>query len=203
MTEKINQFFSACLLLPYRSNSQDNPHHERQVGELLDQFKLTYQYQPNGSQNSPDYRVVDKDGNKVVDIECKSSKGVYPVYNGGLPKPGVVYIFSSSKYNRTTIFFADDIISVKRREEFARRIVLCEEILNAPYSDTDGPDRGIGLYFRKMYTHLGGSVKYDYFTHPDRSSCEQRVINFTFPSCHQLKKETHTLQNPILLETAS
>ena len=55
---------------------------------------------------------------KTVDIECKSSKQTYPTYNGGLPKEGVVYIFSSNRYNQTTIFFADDVVSTKKRQQF-------------------------------------------------------------------------------------
>ena len=41
---------------------------------------------------------------KTIDIECKSCKKAHPVYNGGLPKPGVIYIFCSERYNKTTIF---------------------------------------------------------------------------------------------------
>ena len=102
----MNDFFADCLTLPYKPNSQDNPEHENQVEDLLKKHKLEYKSQPNGSQNSPDFYVYYN--NKRYSIECKSSKGYYPVYNSGLPKPGVIYIFSSKKYNETTIFNADD-----------------------------------------------------------------------------------------------
>ena len=105
----MNQFFKEVLELPYKSNSQDNPLHEKQVEELLIKHGFDYVAQPNGIQASPDFRVTLKNG-KTVDIECKSSKQTYPTYNGGLPKKGVVYIFSSKRYNETTIFFADDIV---------------------------------------------------------------------------------------------
>ena len=106
----MNKFFQEVLNLPYQSNSQDNPLHENQVEELLIKHGFDYVAQPNGIQASPDFRVTLPTG-KTVDIECKSSKNTYPTYNGGLPKEGVVYIFSSKRYNETTIFFSDDVVS--------------------------------------------------------------------------------------------
>ena len=124
----MNQFFSEVLALGYKSNSQDNPLHELQVEALLIKYGINYQAQPNGIQNSPDFRVTLEDG-KTVDLECKSSKQTYPTYNGGLPKKGVVYIFSSARYNETTIFFADDIVNDKKRQQFAN---LTEELNAVP-----------------------------------------------------------------------
>jgi hypothetical protein len=106
----MKKFWSEVLLLPFTTNSQDNPLHENQVMALLDKFGYKYVWQPNGPQNSPDFRVT-LDNGKTVDIECKSSKQAYPTYNGGLPKSGTVYVFSSSKYNETTIYFSDDVVS--------------------------------------------------------------------------------------------
>ena len=78
----MKQFWQEVLQLPYKSNSQDNPLHEQQVRELLNKHGFDYVWQPNGPQNSPDFRVTLPNG-KVVDIECKSSKQTYPTYNGG------------------------------------------------------------------------------------------------------------------------
>ena len=111
----LNSFFREVLTLPYQSNSQDNPLHEHHVKDLLDKHNISYVYQPNGSQQSPDFRVTLPTG-RVIDIECKSSNQAYPTYNGGLPKEGTVYIFSSGKYNQTTVFFADDVVSTRKRE---------------------------------------------------------------------------------------
>ena len=111
----MNKFFKEVLELPYKSNSQDNPLQELQVEALLKKHGFNYIAQPNGIQASPDFRVT-LDSGRTVDIECKSSKQTYPTYNGGLPKKGVVYIFSSKKYNDTTVFFADDIVSDTKRD---------------------------------------------------------------------------------------
>ena len=111
---KFRKFWKEVLLLPYKSNSQDNPLHELQVMALLKKYEFEFEYQPNGDQQSPDFRVTLDDGS-TQDIECKSSKQTYPTYNGGLPKEGVIYIFSSQRYNETTVYFAEDIVSKKKR----------------------------------------------------------------------------------------
>jgi NADPH:quinone reductase-like Zn-dependent oxidoreductase len=174
----MKQFWQEVLRLPYKSNSQDNPLHEQQVQDLLDEFGYTYVYQPNGSQASPDFRVTLPNG-RVVDIECKSSNNTHPTYNGGLPKKGVAYIFSSNKYNETTIFFADDIITDRKRELYAQLLEDLNAVLKTYQLDEEWQDdeRGFDFYIKSMYIQTGKGKK-DYFKHPDRSRCESNVLNF-------------------------
>lgn len=177
----MKQFWQEVLTLPYKSNSQDNSLHEQQVMTLLDKFGYQYVYQPNGSQASPDFRVTLPNG-RVVDIECKSSKQPYPTYNGGLPKKGVVYIFSSKKYNATTIFFADDIITERKRELYAQLVEDLNAVLKTYQLDEEwqNDERGFDFYIRNMYTQSGGKDKTDYFTHTDRQRCESNVLNYNW-----------------------
>jgi len=174
----MQQFWQEVLLLPYKSNSQDNPLHEKQVMALLDKFNYKYEYQPNGEQNSPDFRVHLPSG-KTVDIECKSSQQPHPTYNGGLPKKGVVYIFSSKKYNETTIYFADDVVSDRKREMYAQLVEDLNAVLKTYQADNSWSEdeRGFDFYMRAMYTQSGGKTKTNYFTHEQRAYCEQRVLN--------------------------
>ena len=176
----MKQFWQEVLLLPYKSNSQDNPLHEQQVKALIVQFGYQYEYQPNGSQSSPDFRVTLPSG-RVVDIECKSSNQSHPTYNGGLPKEGVVYIFSSNKYNETTIFFAEDIVTERKRELYDQLIEDLNAVLKTYQLDEEWQDdeRGFDFYIRNMYTQSGKGKK-DYFTHAERSWCEQNVLNFNW-----------------------
>lgn len=173
----MKKFWQEVLLLPYKSNSQDNPLHEKQVMALLDKFGYKYVYQPNGPQNSPDFRVTLSSG-KTVDIECKSSNQTYPTYNGGLPKEGVVYIFSSSKYNETTIYFAEDVVSDRKRELYAQLVEDLNAVLKTYQLDEEWQDdeRGFDFYMRAMYTQSGKGKK-NYFTHAKRAYCEQRVLD--------------------------
>lgn len=176
----LNQFFTEVLQLKYASNSQDNSHHENQVEELLKKFNLTYEYQPNGIQNSPDFRV--HYNGKKYDIECKSSKQAYPTYNGGLPKKGVIYVFSSKKYNETTVFFADDVVSDVKRDLYAEFLEKQNALLQEYRAMEEWQEdlRGFDFYCRAMYIQSGGKTKTDYFTHADRRYCEDRVLNYNF-----------------------
>ena len=172
----MNQFFTEVLELPYKSNSQDNPLHENQVEDLLIKHGFDYIAQPNGIQASPDFRVTLPTG-KTVDIECKSSKQTYPTYNGGLPKEGVVYIFSSKRYNETTIFFADDIVQPTKRDLYRGLLSRLNEVLVEYQQDPQWEDdRGFDFYIRNMYVQNGAGKK-DYFKHSDRERCEENVLN--------------------------
>ena len=176
----MKKFWQEVLLLPYKSNSQDNPLHENQVEELLIKHGFDYEAQPNGIQATPDFRVKLSDG-KTVDIECKSSKQTYPTYNGGLPKEGVVYIFSSKRYNETTIFFADDVVSPKKRQQFANLVEELNSVLKIHQMDEEWQEdsRGFDFYIRNMYVQNGAGKK-DYFKHSERKSCESNVLNYNW-----------------------
>ena len=155
----MKHFFKEALKLPYKSNSQDNPLHEQQVEELLIKHGFDYVAQPNGIQASPDFRVTLDDG-KTIDIECKSSKQTYPTYNGGLPKKGVVYIFSSKRYNETTVFFADDIVTDKKRTQLSNLVEELNTVLKSHQQDPDWQDeRGFDFYIRNMYVQNGAGKK--------------------------------------------
>lgn len=169
-------FFEDCLNLPYRSNSQDNPYHEDQVEALLIKHGLSYKSQPNGIQNSPDFMVY-YNGNEYP-IECKSSKGAYPMYNGGLPKKGVIYVFSSKKYDATTVFRAEDVVSDSKRQLYSEMLTQLNDVLETFRSKPEWQedDRGFDFYIRSMYIQSGGSKYADYFKHESRSLCESNVL---------------------------
>ena len=177
-TTLMKNFWEDVLLLPYKSNSRDNPHHEKQVEELIIKHGFDYVYQPNGTQKSPDFRIR-LDNGRNVDIECKSSKKTYPTYNGGLPKKGTVYVFSSAEYDETTIYFAEDVVSERKRELYAQLVEDLNSVLKTYQIDDDWQedDRGFDFYMRAMYTQSGGADKKDYFKHSERQICEQKVLN--------------------------
>ena len=175
----MKQFWEEVLTLPYKSNSQDNPHHERQVEERINKYGYKYESQPNGSHQSPDFRVTLPNG-RIVDIECKSSKEAHPTYNGGLPKEGTVYIFSSAKYNETTIFFSDDVVAKRKRELFACLIEELNIVLRKYQAlpEWEDANRGFDFYIRNMFVQNGGWRRTNYFKHKDRQLCESNVLNY-------------------------
>ena len=173
----MKEFFIKVLKLEWKPNPQDNPQHELQVKALLDSEGIAYEYQPNGSQQSPDFRV--NYNNSTIDIECKSvASGAKPQYNTGLPKAGVVYIFSA-KNKGTTIFFGEDIISEDMRASYKR---MEEELWDIVHKYQDTPlwksdTRGMNFYMRNMFVQKGTAERTNYFTHSEREACEQRVIH--------------------------
>jgi hypothetical protein len=174
-------FFKDVLQLPYASNSQDNPHHENQVEDLIKKYGFRYVSQPNGIQNSPDFYVWMENAAGEVgrySIECKSSKGAAPTYNTGLPKPGVIYIFCSKKYNKTTIYWADDVVSMVKRNLYTAFTQEQGDLLHKYRSmaEWQEDERGFDFYCRAMYTQSGGAKKTDYFKHDDRERCENNVL---------------------------
>ena len=56
--------------------------HEQRVGEILDEYGIDYTYQPNGTQNYPDYEIPTRWG--IINLECKSNKNAKPMYNSCL-----------------------------------------------------------------------------------------------------------------------
>ena len=69
----VKRFFEEALEQPYQPNTQDNPLHEKNIEKLLKKYELSYIYQPNGTNRSPDFKVEYLPG-KTIDIECKSCK---------------------------------------------------------------------------------------------------------------------------------
>jgi hypothetical protein len=135
-----------------------------------------YISQPCGTQDSPDFIL--KYNDKLYFIECKSSKGTKPTYNGGLPKKQYIYIFTSEKYNATTIFKGEDILSDSKRSLLEQmrleEIALVQRYQNDPSWEDS---RGFDFYPRAMYTQSGSWHKTDYFKHSDRKMCEQNVLD--------------------------
>jgi len=198
----IKLFFNDVLNMPYYGGSDVHQYHVEHLlekhgfnkqfviiskknrdeylrtGIFLDLPDNSYISQPCGTQDSPDFIV--KYNNKLYFIECKSGAGAKtsPTYNSGLPKKEYIYIFTCQKYNGTTIFLGNDIISDDKRNLFNQLLEAQNKILeefrkNPLWKD----DRGFDYYTRDMYTQSGDSSKTDYFKHRDRFLCEQNVLN--------------------------
>ena len=122
------------LELPYKSNSQQDPQHEKQVEDLLIEYNINYVAQPNGSQSFPDFHLVDYN----LDLECKSSKGTKPMWNRGVPKPGALYIFSSKRLSRTTFFWGHDVCPPQTYKRLVEADRNYHEMINQYNDENDG-----------------------------------------------------------------
>jgi hypothetical protein len=150
------------------------------AGEADDITEGTYICQPCGTHNSPDFIV--KTGGRLYFIECKSvtTEGT-PVYNSGLPKKDYIYVFSSKKYDETTVYLGKDVagdtvamILEQANQEIKAR---CNEVTQQ-LREVRENTHGLGIYARPMYQHYGSSTKKDYFTHSRRRELEQNVLDF-------------------------
>ena len=135
-----------------------------------------YFSQPTGTHNSPDF-IFKVDG-KVFLVECKSGKSNSPMYNGGLPKIGYIYLFCSEKSNETTMYLGDDIVNAKQRkiiDEFEKESEKLVVELNKKLRSLDTQNRGLSYYQRHMWSQSGGAKYTDYFKHENKTLCEEKV----------------------------
>jgi hypothetical protein len=91
-------------------------------------------------------------------------------------------VFSSKKYNETTVFFADDVVSKEKRDLYNKLIAELNVTLKQyqALNEWKEDERGFDFYIRNMFTQSGGKDKTDYFTHSRRGYCEDRVVNYDF-----------------------
>ncbi len=171
---RMADFLTRLKNLPW-ANGDD---HEARVGEILDEYGIDYTYQPNGTQNFPDYEIPTRWG--IINLECKSNQNAKPMYNSGRPHRGGLYVFTSKKYNETTLFWGDDILTEQKHDLYDRMLLECKDVVLRYQSLPEWQDdpRGFDFYLREMYIQSGSAEKTDYFTHKDRHTCEQNVFNF-------------------------
>lgn len=146
-------------------------------GDHTEMSDNTYISQPCGKNDNPDF-IVKCDG-KLYFFECKSSKGTSPTYNSNYAKKGYIYIFTSEKYDATTVFMGEDIVSdesVKIYKAMKKELAEVIEKYDPLLEISDIYNRGLGYYDREMYIQKGSNQ--NYFTHQDRDRCESNVLNY-------------------------
>ena len=164
----------SVVLDTYSESSMHNP---------FPDFRQHFILQPYGSQNYPDFLVLD--GDSVIYIEVKfSSRGQpNPVWNSGLPRPNGIYIFGKAGIRRDLTFFrGHDVVSsedAKKLHNFfvelkARQVGFNQmEMSKQPY--------GFAVYVRKAFEQKTGFNKNaitDFFTNHDRKKLEDGVIEY-------------------------
>ena len=141
-----------------------------------------YIFQPYGSQSYPDFIVLD--GTRVVVIEVKFSQSTqgHPVWNGGLPRSGGIYIFGAYGRQDVTFFLGHNVVSpedaralnkffddLKERQEAFNATVMREQ----PY--------GFSAYSRKAFDQQkkhNSEATLDFFANPARDELEADTFAF-------------------------
>ena len=155
---------------------------KKDIEKTIEKMGLnTFLHQPLGSQNSPDF-IVKLDNGIHICIECKSCKNsCFPVYNSGSVRDNYIYIFTSNKTNKTTLFMGQDIITKEQLDVFKETDLLIKDLLteqNKKLKELDVHQRGWDYYSRRMINQQGCSSITNYFEHPDREKCEKNVMEY-------------------------
>jgi hypothetical protein len=140
----------------------------------------SYALQPAGTQSYPDILVRDFN-DKFHAIECKSSKGGNIMWNDSLPFPNGIYVFSSQKYDSTTVFMGRDVITCEElelRAEMTKKLKLLVDEYETMSRRIDKFSRGWKFNFRQQNFQSSPKERRDYFLHADRESCEKKVLEY-------------------------
>ena len=156
---------------------------DRWVKGIDTEYMLDNSYisQPTGKNDSPDFIV--KVNGRIFMVECKSASGATPIYNSSYAKENYIYVLTSEKYNATTVFLGQEIVSTKAAELYDARQQAHTEVDKKHdrillESGADVNNRGLNYYNREMYGQEGAKEKTDYFTHKRRSVAENEVREF-------------------------
>ena len=205
MKPNLHAFFKDAMKMEFAAGGYQHSDHENETENILQKNGFTKSYlkkitkkqrdkalaggdipllregeyiaQPTNKNDSPDFIVRYK--GKLYFLECKSSKGLHPTYNGGRPKERYIYIFTSRNVNKTTIYYGRDVLNNEVRDLYDEFLLKNKEnykVFKSKLALVDN-SRGFDYYERHMYTQSGGAEFTDYFTHKDRKLCETNVLN--------------------------
>lgn len=139
--------------------------------------KKLFIHEPFGRNSAPDFILIFY--GYVYYVELKSSKGDLIKWNK-LPDDGVMYLFSSQKFNCSSIFFGEDVVSKEVRQLF--------EALKAEISSKTSEFR---VKFEKLENshgwtcssgamfvqQMGGKSKTSVIEHPLKNKLEESALN--------------------------
>lgn len=145
-------------------------------------FKKHFILTPNGSQEYPDFLVLE--GQNAIGIEAKysSKKQRRPVWNSGLPRPNGIYIFGAAGLRDVTFFRGCDVINIEDAEKmhrFFKELKQREKQFNA--QEMSKQQYGFSVYVRKAFDQKAVFNKeaiVDFFSNKNRERLENSVISY-------------------------
>ena len=145
-------------------------------------FKKHYIEQPYGTQNYPDFIILDDEN--VINIEVKFSDGKQgkPVWNSGLPRPNGIYIFGANKRKDLTFFRGCDVVGITEARKlhafFDEGLREAQKRFNT--NEMKAQEYGFAAYIRKAFEQkktYNPNAVVDFFTNAKRKELEQAVIS--------------------------
>ena len=150
--------------------------------ENASQYKKHYIYQPAGSQNYPDFIILEDQF--CLSLEIKFSKnGVKPVWNSGLPRPGGIYIYAGHKQQDIVFFLGKDIVSAEESQLlhnlFDDKLDRHRQRFNQ--NKLKNQEYGFNVYIRKAFDQnkkYNQRVILNFFEDPNRRRNEENVFSY-------------------------
>ncbi len=140
----------------------------------------SYIYQPNGSQNYPDFLVFET--GEVVCIEVKYTRQPRPVWNSGLPRPNGFYVLGRPATRDVTFFRGCDVVS---REEGESMHAFFDELRQIQVrfnrENMSEQRKGFAVYIRKAFEQkreYNIDADIDYYNSPEREQLQQNVLSY-------------------------
>ena len=139
-----------------------------------------YIYQPNGSQDYPDFMVFEHD--QVVCLEVKFSKQPHPVWNSGLPRPNGFYILGCSATKDITFFHGRDVVTrdeSKKLHEFFDHLKAEQQRFNEQHMS--GQSHGFAVYIRKAFEQkkmYNPNANTNYYGSAERNRLQKNVLEY-------------------------
>lgn len=146
--------------------SVDDVRSQRKTSSLA----MWFVQQPLGDQNTPDFLVSDEGGNLFY-IELKSSSnGEKITWNGGWPKDDFIYLLSSGKHKKQTVFMGSTCWKPHVKKALLEHAEKLKDLTDS-FNQTLGSSQS--YYTRNMYNDNN-----KYYSREGREEYEQSVVEY-------------------------
>lgn len=151
------------------------------------QWRKHFVYQPAGSQQYPDFLVMD--GDVIFGIETKFSKARSgkPVWNSGHPRPSGIYVYACAAHSDLTFFRGADVLSPSDVRILHEGIEAMAATAREHNLRLSGQPRGFHIYPRAAYQQGRQFTKdadLNFFESPSRSELEASAVEFLRSGFH-------------------
>lgn len=165
-----NRSFSALKSELQDMNDSKNVFHNDKFKDIT-QGRRVVLFQPFGSQQYPDFLLMNDEYIVPLEIKYSTKKGSKPTWNSGLPRSGGFYIFGSYLNSDATFFDGDSLIDPKVRSSLVRIFDLTNDFLNDLIKKENASNE-FTLYLRRMYNQQTDLLKNE-----NREMIEDKTIS--------------------------
>ena len=142
-----------------------------------------YIYQPGGSQEYPDFLILDKKHMLSIEVKFSSKSQAKPVWNSGLPRPTGIYIIASYGLKDITFFLGKDIVTPYEAQKLHEFFDFGFKDYRQSFNKYEMRQQAYGFnaYVRKAYDQnkqYNARAITDFYNNPDREKLEQSAIRY-------------------------